>query len=56
MNESNFNETNERDESQTQEIRGNVEFGIFSGPGVVNELVPFREIDGYVVTEGDIIL
>lgn len=56
MSESNFNETNERDESQTQEINGNVEFGIFSGPGVVNELVPFREVDGYAVTEGDIIL
>jgi len=56
MNESNFNETNERDESQTQEISGKVEFGIFSGPAVVNELVPFREFDGYAVTEGDIIL
>jgi astacin len=56
MGESNFNETNERDESQTEEITGKIEYGIFSGPGIVNELVPFREVDGYAVTEGDIIL
>jgi hypothetical protein len=56
MSESNFNEKNERDESQTEEIKGKIEYGIFSGPGIINELVPFREVDGYAVTEGDIIL
>jgi len=53
MSESNSNEV---DESQTESISTPVEFGIFSGPGIVNELVPFREVDGLAVTEGDIIL
>src|SRR5687768_13280909 len=56
MNESNFDEKNERDESQTEEVTGKIEYGIFSGPGIVNELVPFREVDGYAIAEGDIVL
>jgi hypothetical protein len=56
MSKSNFNEENEKDESQTEAISTPVEFGIFSGPGIVNELVPFREVDGLAVTEGDIVL
>jgi len=56
MSESNFNDKNERDESQTEEVTGKIEYGIFSGPGIVNELVPFREVDGYAIAEGDIIL
>jgi hypothetical protein len=48
--------SNEVDESQTETISTPIEFGFFSGPGIVNELVPFREVDGLAVTEGDIIL
>ena len=56
MSESNFKENNERDESQTEEVTGKIEYGIFTGPGIVNELVPFREVDGYAIAEGDIVL
>jgi hypothetical protein len=56
MNKSNFDKNNQRDESQTEEIKGKVEYGIFSGPGMVNKLVPFIEVDGYAITEGDIVL
>jgi hypothetical protein len=33
-----------------------IEYGIYSGPGIVNELVPFRELDGLAIAEGDIVL
>ncbi|MDF2736256.1 MAG: uncharacterized protein K0S93_112 [Nitrososphaeraceae archaeon] len=56
MSKSNSKKENERDESQTETISTPVEFGIFSGPGIINELVPFREVDGLAVTEGDIVL
>jgi hypothetical protein len=56
MSESNFEDKNGKDESQTETISSNIEYGIFSGPGITNELVPFREVDGYAVAEGDIIL
>lgn len=49
-------DSNEVDESQTETISTLSEFGFFSGPGIVNELVPFREVDGLAVTEGDIVL
>ena len=45
-----------RDESQTKTITSPVEYGIYSGPGLVNKLVPFREVDGLAIAEGDIVL
>lgn len=44
------------DESQTETITTPIEFGIYSGPGIINELVPFREVDGLAISEGDIVL
>lgn len=45
-----------RDESQTKTITSPVEYGIYSGHGLVNKLVPFREVDGLAIAEGDIVL
>ena len=46
----------DKDESQTGKITSPVEYGIYSGPGMVNELVPFRAVDGLAIAEGDIVL
>ena len=46
----------DKDESQTGKIKSSVEYGIYSGPGMVNELVPFRAVDKLAIAEGDIVL
>ncbi len=38
MNRSNFNEQNERDETQTEEVTGKIEYGIFLGPECIMNL------------------
>lgn len=55
MKESNFNE-DPKDETNTNEITSKIEYGFFSGPGVFNQLVPFREFEGEAIAEGDIVL